>query len=157
MTEASGSQHGVTSNGDVWEGDFESTLIMCKDWRHWIKLEYGVLFTWATDALIPSGDYILDSDDTDNVLRAVGMLNGTFEADGWSRGTNLDALFLFLDDSDHAGHAHGFEMGVDEYNAQLEELDHQMGTILSAIKVRDTFDEESWKIVFHFGSWGVSL
>ena len=52
-----------------------------------------------------------------------------------------------MDDSDHAGHAHGFEMGVDEYNAQLEELDNQMGTILSAIKARDTFDEESWKIV----------
>ena len=87
--------------------------IIYKDWRHWISDLNTACFTWTTDALIPSGaDYILDSDDADNVVRAVGMIDSTFEAEGWSRGTNLDALFLFLDDSDHAGHAHGFEMGL---------------------------------------------
>ena len=78
-------------------------------------------------------------------MRAVGILTVLLKQTMESR-NKLGCVFLFLDD-DHAGHAYGFEMGVENCNLQLEELDNQMGTILSAIK-RDTFDEESWKIVF---------
>lgn len=150
MTGATGVQHGVTGNGDVGGGDFVT-------YPHYLQLlensnsdlNTACLFTWGTDALIPSGaDFIYDGGDADNIDRAVALLDGTFESEGWTAGTNLDALFLFLDDSDHAGHAHGFEMGIQEYNDQMEELDTQIGSILTALKSRPTFDEESWQIVF---------
>lgn len=150
MTGASGSQHGVTGNGDVGGGDFVT-------YPHYLQilenanaeLNTACLFTWGTDALIPSGaDFIYDGGDADNIDRAVGLLDGSFESEEWTAGTNLDALFLFLDDSDHAGHAHGFEMGIQEYNDQMEELDTQIGSILTTLKSRPTFDEESWQIVF---------
>jgi hypothetical protein len=150
MTGANGSQHGVTGNGDVGLGDFES-------FPHYLQrlenedstLNTACLFTWGTDGLISSGaDFIYDGEDADNVERVVAMLDGTFEGDGWSLGTSPDAIFLFLDDSDHAGHAHGFEMSVPEYHQELTALDGQLGTILEALTNRETFAEESWQIVF---------
>ena len=150
MTGANGSQHGVTGNGDVGLGDFET-------YPHYLQrlesqdstLNTACLFTWGTDGLISSGaDFIQDGEDADNIERVVSMLEGSFEGDGWALTTNPDAIFLFLDDSDHAGHAHGFEMSVSEYQQELVELDGQLGTILQALKNRSTFGEESWKIVF---------
>ncbi len=150
MTGATGSQHGVTGNGDVGGGDFVT-------YPHYLQILEGsnpelntaCLFTWGTDALIPSGaDFIYDGGDGDNIDRVVDIVKGTFSADAWTEGTNPDAVFLFLDDSDHAGHAHGFEMGIQEYNDEMQELDTQIGTILSALQARPTFDEESWQLVF---------
>jgi len=160
MTGANGSQHGVTGNGDVGLGDFES-------FPHYLQrlesqdstLNTACLFTWGTDGLISSGaDFIYDGEDADNIDRVVAMLDGTFEGEGWSLATNPDAIFLFLDDSDHAGHAHGFEMSVSEYQQELVELDTQLGTILHALENRETFAEESWQIVFtsDHGGYGTS-
>lgn len=155
MTGTTSSQHGVTGNGDVGGGDFDT-------YRHYLRLiedddparNTASLFTWGTDALITSGaDYVKPADDAGNVARLVAMLGGTHsDVDGlygtrWVAGTDPDALFLFLDDGDHAGHAHGFELGVPEYVAELEEIDGQLGAMLTALAGRPSFADEAWQVV----------
>lgn len=143
-------QHGVSGNGDVASGDFETFV-------HYLRAieadaperNTAYLFTWATDGLITSGaDYVVDANDAENVDRVVQMLTGTWSDEpAWPAGTDPDAIFLFLDDSDGAGHRHGFELGVPEYVAALEVLDRQLGRMLEAIRARPTFEAESWQIV----------
>ena len=165
MTGANGSQHGVTGNGDVGMGDFDSfPHYLQRLETHNSSLNTASLFTWSIDSLITSGaDYVHNGEDADNVERAAAILAGTFNDDGWSMGTNADALFLFLDDSDHAGHAHGFELSISAYIMELEELDGQLGIILSALRARSGFEEEAWQIVltsdhggYHTGHGGES-
>ncbi|MCB9598045.1 MAG: alkaline phosphatase family protein [Sandaracinaceae bacterium] len=149
MTGATSSQHHVTDNDDVGDGDFETN-------RHYLRLleeddpgrNTAALFTWAVDRVITSGaDFVSGDSDADNVDRVVGMLDGTFSGPRWPAGTDPDAIFLFLDDPDHAGHAFGFEPGVPEYVAELEDVDAQIGRILDALGARPHLDEERWLIV----------
>jgi len=138
MTGATGSQHGVTGNHDVWMGDFDT-------YPHYLSLletadpdtSTACLFTWFTDAEIPSGaDFIKNASDQDNVDALADVL-----------ATDVDAVFLFLDDPDHAGHSHGFEPGVGPYLEELASVDAQIGTLLATIAARPTFAQESWQIV----------
>jgi len=149
MTGANGEQHGVTSNSNVGSGNFDEYphyLSRLED--HNANLNTAYLFTWGTDFLIPSySDYISDSDDAGNVERVIQILNGSLNESGWALGTNPDAVFLFLDDSDHAGHSYGFDANVPEYIEELEELDGQLGDILDALLARPDFDEEAWQII----------
>jgi len=155
MTGATGAQHGVSSNSDVGSGDFVSYphyLQLLE--QHDPTLSTAYLFTWGTDSLIPSGaDYIKDSDDQANVARIVAMIDGSLDDpqgdDGtsWTAGTDPDAIFMFFDDPDHAGHSYGFSLEVPEYIAALEVLDTQLGQILDAIAARPSFEDEDWQIV----------
>jgi hypothetical protein len=171
MTGATGSQHGVTGNGDVWMGDFATyppylSLLEAADGA----TATACMFTWGTDAEVPSGaDYIKDGGDADNVERVAAMLAGTHGDDSgdsgtaWAVGDDVDAVFLFLDDPDHAGHADGFEPGVAAYLEEIASVDAQIGSLLDAIAARPTFDEEAWQIVvtsdhggYHTGHGGGS-
>jgi uncharacterized protein YjbI with pentapeptide repeats len=171
MTGANGQQHQVSSNGDVDSGDYDH-------FPHYLaRLEAAqpetataYLFTWSTDAEIPSGaDYIKDGDDADNVERVVAMLNGTHadstgdESTSWPLGTQPHAIFLFLDDPDHTGHTWGFEPNIASYVEELASIDTQIGTILEALVNRPTWDQENWQIVitsdhggYHTGHGGMS-
>ncbi|MDP6946470.1 MAG: alkaline phosphatase family protein, partial [Myxococcota bacterium] len=155
VTGATGSQHGVTGNGDVSTGDFAT-------YPHYLSLletadadaMTACLFTWGTDAEIPSGaDYIKDGEDADNVERVAAMLAGTHadalgdSGTAWVSGQDVDAVFLFLDDPDHVGHADGFEPGVGAYLEEIASVDAQIGTLLDAIVARPTFETEAWQIV----------
>lgn len=155
MTGAVGAQHGVTGNGDVATGDDEnfphylSLLERDDDTRNTVYL-----FTWFTDIQIPcEADYILHGDDASNSQRAAQIVAQTYEdASGhletsWAAGTDPDAIFLFVDDVDGAGHGNGFSPEVPGYLAQIEEVDGQLGGILDAIAARPGFAEESWQIV----------
>lgn len=165
------SQHGVTGNSDVSSGDFEN-------YPHYLRILEGddaerntaYLFTWGTDRFITSGaDYIVDSSDGPNLTTTVAILQGTHvntsgdEGTQWLLGTDPDAVFLFLDEGDAAGHGAGFELGVPRYVAMMETLDTQLGELLAAIGSRSTFLQEDWQIVitsdhggYHTGHGGSS-
>ncbi len=155
LTGANATQHGVSGNKDVAAGDFVRyphylTLIEAAD----PSRGTAYLFTWKPDGKIASrADYVKGSNDARNTARAAAILAGTHEdarGDGgtaWSTADDVDALFLFLDDADHAGHVHGYGPGVAKYIAELEELDGQVGTLLDAIAGRASFAAESWQIV----------
>lgn len=149
MTGATGQQHGVTGNGDVGEGDGDAfphylTLLEADD----PSRNTAYLYTWPIDALIPcASDYANVGQDESNAGVAAEIVAGTFEADGWALGTDPDAVFLFLDDVDGAGHASGFSPDNPVYVEEIEEIDAQVGTVLEAILARPTFAEEAWQIV----------
>jgi hypothetical protein len=155
MTGAESDQHGVTSNGNFSAGDFRT-------YRHYLRLledddpsrNTAYLFTWGTDIFIPSGaDYVLDDNDSGNTTRVENMLSGTHsdnsgaEGTRWEAGTDPDAIFLFLDDPDGAGHGAGYELGVSQYITAMETCDAQLGRILSAIANRPNFADEDWQII----------
>jgi hypothetical protein len=155
MTGATGVQHGVLGNGDMFLGDFV-------DFPHYLGLleaadpewSTAYLFTWGTDAQVPSGaDYAFDGEDEGNVQRVAAILAGAHEdftgvdQSSWTMGSDVDAVFLFLDDPDHAGHAEVFEPGVAAYLEEIASVDAQIGTLLDAITARPTFAAERWQIV----------
>jgi len=155
MTGANSQQHQVSSNGDVGAGNYTQ-------FPHYLsRIEAAhpdsataYLFTWRTDIEIPSGaDYIKDDDDATNVERVVAMLQGT-HADpmgdagtSWVSGTQPHAIFLFLDDPDHEGHAQGFELNIASYVDELTQVDQQIGAIMNALVNRPTWEQEDWQIV----------
>jgi hypothetical protein len=155
MTGATGVQHGVLGNDDMAQGNYLAyphylSLLEAADptWRT------AYLFTWGTDVEIPSGaDYVFDAEDADNVARVAAILAGTHDDDAglnqtrWPQGSDVDALFLFLDDPDHVGHGEGFEPGVAAYLEEIASIDAQIGTLLDAIVARPTFGAERWQIV----------
>jgi len=149
MTGATGAQHGVTGNDDVASGDYDT-------YRHYLRVleeddpdrNTACLFTWPVDRVITSrADYVTGGDDATNVARVAAIMAGTHTASRWNPGTEADAVFLFLDDPDHAGHAEGFEASVPAYLQELEQVDAQLGTIFDAIAGRPRFAEERWQIV----------
>lgn len=74
-------------------------------------------------------------------------MNGTYSSASWPQGTTPDAVFLFLDDVDGAGHSCCFTPGDDGYRAEITEVDGQIGQVLTAIKNRPDFANEEWQIV----------
>lgn len=155
MTGATGEQHGVTGNGDVAAGDADA-------FPHYLSLlerddptrDTAYLYTWGPDGLIPSeSDYVRDGDDETNTDRAASILAGDFEDaagdfdSSWAMTQDVDALFLFLDDVDGAGHGSGFSPDVPQYVAAIELADAQVGELLEALVGRASFGMEAWQIV----------
>ncbi|MGB0591866.1 MAG: alkaline phosphatase family protein [Myxococcota bacterium] len=155
MTGATGAQHGVQRNWDVFRGYHT-------DYPHYLKRieratperHTAYLFTWKNDAKIPSdADYIFDGEDADNVARAAAILSGDHADEAglnrtrWERGADVDALFLFLDNPDFAGHAEGFEPAIPAYHQAITRVDAQVGVLLDAIAARPTLERERWQIV----------
>jgi Type I phosphodiesterase / nucleotide pyrophosphatase len=58
-----------------------------------------------------------------------------------------DVTFVYFADVDVAGHAHGFHRAVDLYLAEIEEVDGQVGEILSAMRARPQFADEDWLVI----------
>jgi hypothetical protein len=56
-----------------------------------------------------------------------------------------DAIFVHLDQVDHAGHSHG---GISEdYDQAIKNIDSDVGIMLSAIKGRANYEKENWLIM----------
>jgi len=154
MTGAIGSQHGVTSNFDVGSGDFATYPHYLTLLENRGEIATVALHTWPTDALIPNGaDYSRTASDAQNATRAADIFAGTYVGLGgdggtsWEAGTDVDALFIFLDDVDGTGHANEYSPENGPYLAAVEEIDAQVGEMLDAIVARPTFDEEVWQVV----------
>ncbi|MHC4982495.1 MAG: alkaline phosphatase family protein [Planctomycetota bacterium] len=154
MTGVTSTKHGVT--------DRHTELGNYAQYPHYIttlesnnsSLNTAYLVTWLNDTYIPSGaDYIKQSTDADNTTRAVGIINGTFsdpsgnDGTSWASGTDPDAIFLFLDEPDGAGHGYGFSPAVAEYRSAIQQADTRVGQIFTAIENRPNFADENWQIV----------
>lgn len=146
FTAVTRAKHGVTGNhanqmAAVDELHYQTVLEL-----HDPALDTVKLATWGLDAEVPNAaDYLKISSDAGSTDIAEGMLAGTFADGDWSRGRDVDAMFVFFDDVDHAGHAHGW-LGNDYY-AALETTDARIGRILDAIAARPGFADEDWQIV----------
>jgi len=67
----------------------------------------------------------------------------------------VDAMFVHLDDVDHAGHKYGYSSTVKEYVKSIETIDEQVGRIMKALKSRKNYKKENWLILLstdHGGS-----
>ena len=149
MTGVTATKHGVTNNGNVGSGDYAT-------YPHYMQrletanssLNTAYLYNWSEDGKIPSGANLIKQDsDAKIIANAEKILNGRFKNQDWTKGTNVDAMFLFLDDPDHAGHSSGFTPLSANYISEIESIDTQIGTLLNAIKDRSTFSNEDWQII----------
>jgi len=67
----------------------------------------------------------------------------------------IDAMFVHLDDVDHAGHKYGYKSNVKEYVQSIEKIDDQVGRIVKSLKRRENYKKENWLILLstdHGGS-----
>ena len=159
MTGATGRQHGVTGNDDVGEGDGDS-------FPHYLtRLESdepsrgtAYLFTWPLDALVPcEADIVQAGQDDLNAAFAADLLSSNFESERWPAGSDVDALFVFLDEVDGAGHALGFDPKSAGYVEAIETVDEQVGWMLDAIAGRPSFETEAWQIVVTTDHGGLGM
>lgn len=68
---------------------------------------------------------------------------------------DIDAIFVHLDDVDHAGHAFGYHPENEKYISAIENSDKRVGKIVSSLKKRINYENENWLIIIstdHGGS-----
>ncbi|GAA3489297.1 alkaline phosphatase family protein [Streptomyces cremeus] len=90
-----------------------------------------VIFSAKVDQRVstPSAEY-----DTGTTRRAVARV-----------ATDVDAVFVHLDNVDHAGHGHG--SASRQYLDALHAADTQVGEILTAVRSRPTYAGEDWLVM----------
>jgi PKD repeat protein len=165
MTGVGATKHGVSSNS--------AAAIAAVDYGLWptylstlesIDPSVNTVFlaTWSADLSMTTGaDYDKQSSDAGNVVNLVNILNGSYSdpsgnnGTSWSLGTDVDAIALYLDDIDGAGHGFGFSPDVPGYIAEIEEIDSQIGQLLTAIENRPGFTTEDWQIVITTDHGGI--
>lgn len=106
------------------------------------------LMTW-TDGhnAMPSGaDYRINGSDAGNTMQTSQLLAGTHP----SISADPDAIYLFLDDVDIAGHSTGYcgeRADCSGYFQEIEQVDGQIGQVLNAMSARPNFANEDWQII----------
>jgi predicted AlkP superfamily pyrophosphatase or phosphodiesterase len=143
LTGLTARRSGVVSNADA-----ELAAVQAPDYlrlleRHDPALVTMKLAAWPPDGHIPSGaDVVAIAPDATIVERAAKALAG-----------NVDALFLFLDGPDAAGHAEGF--GGAQYLRAVGEADAALERLLAVVAARQSFASEDWQIVVTTDHGGV--
>lgn len=157
----------VKGNGVFADYNRKNACISYKHYLSRIKLRFpekAVVFLhgWPPTGILMSTnntcDLLAQGKDDENARRAVELLNGTYAADGWKTGTDVDALCLYIDLPDAAGHAGGFSLPGekhDGYIASIVECDGWIGQMLDAIRKRPKFETEDWQIIVcaDHGGW----
>jgi predicted AlkP superfamily pyrophosphatase or phosphodiesterase len=142
LTGLTASRSGVHSNAPtelarVDQPDYLELLKQSDPKRVTIKLA-----AWNGEGLVPTGaDESRVAPDEKIVARAVSAV----------RSGRADALFLFLDGPDAAGHEHGFES--DDYEAAVRDADRAIGRLLDAIAARPR--SEDWQVIVTTDHGGV--
>lgn len=146
FTSVTAAKHGVTGNNNaqmsaVDELDDLSILEMTNSALDTVKL-----VTWSPDALVPTAaDYLKASSDANSASQGARMLSGTYSDADWAAGRDVDAMFVFFDEADHAGHGSGWLSAT--YLSTLATIDTQIGQLLAAVAARPGFANEDWQIV----------
>lgn len=60
---------------------------------------------------------------------------------------NPDAIFVQLDEVDHAGHEYVYSVNSEKYLAAIEKADTLVGKMISAIQNRKTYLSENWLVL----------
>ncbi len=150
FTGVTAAKHGVTGNSNtqmaaVTYPDYLQLLENDSPLRRTAKI-----VTWPSDDLVPTGaDYRRVASDAANMQLAADIaagVPGTPYAIATGT-TEIDAIFVFVDDVDHAGHSAGFSPAIPTYLAEVADVDAQVGLVLDAIRNRPTFAQEDWQIV----------
>ena len=63
------------------------------------------------------------------------------------KNTDVDVLFLHLDNVDHAGHKYGYVLENKKYIGAIEKTDKKVGEIIKALKKRKDYEKENWLIL----------
>jgi len=106
------------------------------------------LMTWTDghNAMPTGADYAINSSDAGITAQLAQLLAGNHP----SISADPDAIYLFLDDVDHAGHSVGFcgvRADCPAYFQEIEQVDGQVGQLMNALAARPNFDVEDWQIV----------
>jgi predicted AlkP superfamily pyrophosphatase or phosphodiesterase len=143
LTGVTARRHGITSNSER-----ALAAMDVPDYLQWLERETPARVTvklaaWPPAERLRSGaDVVAIGDDATIVTRAEAALAG-----------DVDALFLFLDGPDAAGHADGF--GGAAYARAVAEADRALGRLLDVVASRPAFAREDWQIVVTTDHGGV--
>ncbi len=159
-TGVTAAKNGVYKNGQTFKGKYDEYPTWMQRLR---KADPNIvsvwLYNWGEDGYIPADATYQNSrgggvdGDVKIIDETIQILNGTFpDTPGvkdtkWTKGTDVDAIMLYLDSLDMFGHRHGFSVNVDEYYNAVKFYDEKIGKILDAIKSRPNFANEDWMIV----------
>lgn len=130
--------HGITSNGDYdnRNTDYPSFLYKLRE----EGLQTSASIQW------PDIFFILEDDAMDDF--AISDQQGVTD---WMveriQEESDDAMFVHLDDVDHAGHDTGFTTDSADYVAALEKVDRNVGELLDAILSSPNIAQEEWLII----------
>ncbi|MHC4219444.1 MAG: FAD:protein FMN transferase, partial [Planctomycetota bacterium] len=101
----------------------------------WLPLDEHIVSAAGADVRFV-WDYEDDGDEK-VVAAAVGALTGH----------DPDLVFVYFADLDVAGHEHGYHPSVPGYLAELEQIDGQLGRVLTAVRRRPAYAREDWLII----------
>ena len=68
-----------------------------------------------------------------------------------------DAIFLHFDDVDHAGHGSGFTPNNPNYISAIEDVDENIGYIMTALNNRPNINNENWVIIVSTDHGGINF
>ncbi len=93
-------------------------------------------------------DYVYnDSWDKKIIVEDGNGAQSVSEAQTQLTNPNLDVLFVYFDEVDLAGHASGFSPSNPAYLHAIETVDGHIGSIVTALHNRPTYQEEEWIIL----------
>lgn len=141
-------KHGVHENEfrDHKLGEFPPFFVRLKEQRPDERTASFV--DWSQLELLRAGSdvhKVFPAEGAEGYTKADAEL--TEAASGLLRNEDVDAAFVYLGQVDETGHAHGFHPTVPEYMAAIERVDRHIGTLLLALRSRDTYAHEDWLIL----------
>jgi len=145
-TSVTAAKHKVTANDNAQMAAVKQLDYLTILEQRNAALDTVKLATWSSDGVVPSAaDYLKIASDADSASVGSRMLRGTYSDSDWNLGRDVDAMFVFFDDVDHAGHANTWLSPA--YLAEVADVDGQVGQLLAALKARPNFANEDWQIV----------
>ncbi|MCH8274911.1 MAG: alkaline phosphatase family protein [Armatimonadetes bacterium] len=145
-------KHGVTDNSFNGRnyGQYPDFFTRLERFRPELQTESLVSWVPINDLIVSRADYEFTHDYEDN-----GDVRVVEAAADRLRNHDPDAIFVYFADVDVAGHTYGFHPSVSEYVAEIEQVDAQIGEILTALKSRQAYAKENWMILVSSDHGGI--
>lgn len=145
-------KHGVTDNSFSGQNYGAYPNLVERVENELADVETAVQLTWAPlfTELVTGADHTFFQDYTNG-----GDAAGTLDAVDRMANHDPDLMFTYFADVDVAGHNFGFSPGVPQYLAEIEQVDGQVGQILSALRSRVSFGSEDWLILLSTDHGGI--
>jgi hypothetical protein len=142
-------KHGVTNNNYTGSNfnDYPYFTTLAKQYRTDLKTAQVTSWDPMSSAVYNDGwdsKIVVPSDDA---CEAAGIAQ-LADAD-------LDVLFIHIDDCDAQGHGNGFSPTVASYMNQIEYVDGQLRSILTALKARPNYANEEWMVIMTTDHGGI--